>query len=595
MPIEPSSQQSDMSVKKSYDSESVHACLKHLHYWAIAAMLCFTAIVFFIRSYAHEPSADELIYEYVWETDDPTDLWTSGHQFQRRISTLSDIIQTQIIHYKEVNGRSLVHAVEQAFTGHPIVFSVLNTIMFLLLAALIVRYTANQRLRASFPFWFAVIIALLFLFPHQQSLWTSVNLGLNYLWPAVLALLVLFVWDRIEVGNTDRRLAWLIVPLALVFGWTHEAFVVAVAGGMFFYYCFNFRRFRGMALVLAIPLWFSSAVMVFAPGNLNRFLGKTEGGSNLVYVVANGFDNLLHLKIIWILLIAIIIFAIVGKRHMLKNFRSRNTRLIWVFAIAFIFSMIANTAPYSHTFVELSALLILLRLLSTINVFTTKAANIVAVIVACLFVPQQIVLARDTVTNYTAQHNMLEEYLNSPDGIVQAYFPDIAPTSRPYIRTWPMDHHTLMLYTKWYNNVYSMGKKPALFLYHDDYMAVSNPNVFFTEENRLPGNAGVYKGNQGIYLWQNPDSVRAGEDLVAELFPVDWRLDDAQLLLRLKFALSPGSYPNEQVLTVDTINTRFGIAYKIDPVAIRRIKSVNRRPKQLLNYEKDYSTGSRIQ
>lgn len=550
--------------------------VRHWQYVAISVLLCFVAVVFFIRCYAHEASGDELIYEYVWEEDDPTDLWSPKHRFERKIASFSDILQTQIKHYKVVNGRSLVHTAEQAFTGHPIVFSSMNTVMFLLLVALVVLYVTKKRGRAIYSLWFVVTAVLLYLFPYQESLWTSVNYGLNYLWPAVLSILVLIVWDSIESGTMQRRFAWLVVPLALVFGWTHEAFVVPVAGGVFLYYCFNFNRYRGQALLLTIPMWISSAVMVFSPGNISRFFGKGNGGGGLFIKLTNGFDNLLHLKVIWLLLLAILVIAIIGRRRELRDFFARNVRLVWVFGVGFAFSMIANTAPYSHSFVELSAMLILLRLLCDYEVFSKKAIQVSALIALCLFIPHQVVLAKDTVTNYKAQHSMVEEYLESPDGIVRAYYPDISPTSEPFIRMWAKDYHSLMLYTQCYGYVHSMCSKPSLFLFEDDYRAVSEPSEFFVDKNKIPGSADVYKGDEGVYMWVNPDSIRADEELVAELYPVGWD-HDAQFLVRLKFAMMPDAYPSEEVVRYSEIETRFGKSYMIVPLPLRKIKAINKR------------------
>lgn len=160
-------------------------------------LMAVVAVVFFVRCYEHEPSGDELLYEYVWEDGDPTDLWMRGHQFINKVSSLEDIYNTQVKHYMLVNGRSLVHAVEQAFTGHKLAFSLVNTGVFLLFVFMIVNFVTGKNRRNRYWVWFSVVTGLLLMFPYEESLWTSVNLGLNYLWPATMSVAMLTIWKSV--------------------------------------------------------------------------------------------------------------------------------------------------------------------------------------------------------------------------------------------------------------------------------------------------------------------------------------------------------------------------------------------------------------
>lgn len=542
----------------------------------ICVLLAFVGAIFFIRCYWHVPSGDELLYEYVWESDDPTDLWEPGHRYERKVSDIGDIWQTQARHYVQVNGRSLVHATEQAFTGHHMLFCVVNTIVFLLFVTLIVRYVATPVWRRSPFLWLIVPVTLLVLFPYQQSLWTSVNYGLNYLWPATMAVGMLILWEQICAGTVSVRWAPLIVLYSLIFGWTHEAFVVGVAGGMFIYYCFNFKRYRGMSIVLTVPLWLSAAVMVFAPGNISRFGAINPNGASLHGIMlrlCNGLDNQLSLKMIWVLVLACVLLLVLGNRGAIRQFVRENSRMISVFAIGTMFPMVANTGAYSHTFAELMAFLLVLKYICATNWVGKPVLKYIVMIICVLFVPWQIIVAHDTVTNYRVQADLVSEYMSSPDGVVRYREPGISRFSRDYIRLW--DNEGLsQFYVNVYNNVFFGGNKPWQMLDSADYQAVESPESYFVAANKYPGSAPLYQAPGSRYIWINADEMQAGDSLVANYKRVDWN-HRGDVFVRLKFVLMPDSYPSTGEVEIDTLHTRFGDRYRVNMPPVRQITSVD--------------------
>ena len=58
----------------------------------IISLVAMCAVFFFLRSYWHELASDELLYQYVWEEDDPTNLWNPEHRFERIISSPGEIL-----------------------------------------------------------------------------------------------------------------------------------------------------------------------------------------------------------------------------------------------------------------------------------------------------------------------------------------------------------------------------------------------------------------------------------------------------------------------------------------------------------------------
>ncbi len=539
----------------------------------IVAFLCFVSVIFFIRCYEHQLSNDELLYQYVWEKDDPTDLFSINHRFERKISSFTDIVQTQTIHYVKVNGRSVVHAIEQAFTGHMLAFSIINTAVFLLFVWLIVYYVSGKWFNSNYALWVSVVMALLLLFPYQASLWTSVNYGPNYLWTATMAMGILIIWDKIIKGEVSKKWNIPIIILSAVFGWTHEGFVVGLAGGIFLYYCLNFKTFRKQILYLAIPMFITAAIMVFAPGNISRFFVSGDVNASPIRIF-NGANNMLCLWVFRLFIIGLLILIALRQWPKLRQFLKDNIHLVYILGVTFAFTLMANTAPYSHTFMELISLLLILRYLRTIPLlYNNKYIRLIAIIATLLFIPHQVILAKDTITNYKYQSQTVQNYITSPDGIFVIDHPDIAQTSVPYIRIWGL--YRFCDWTNSLNSIYFKGKKRPSPVTSYDYPAIAMPDSFFVDKNKFPGNAPVYKADKGYYMWLKPGALPAGAKLQASLYPVDWNHKNVPYFVRLKFVLMSDTYPSTEILKIDTIQTRFGEAYQIDHLPIRKIKSID--------------------
>ena len=540
---------------------------------AIIALLIFTAVTFFIRCYYHEPSGDELVYQYVWEKDDPTGLWTEGHRFERKVSSFQDILQTQIIHYKLVNGRSIVHAIEQAFTDHELLFSITNTLVFILFVYLIICYvTPDNTKRRSYLLWLSVIMCLLLLFPGRNlEIWTSVNCAPNYLWPATMTIGFLLIWEKIRTNKLPK--VW-ILPIsiyAFIFGWTHEAFVVPIAGTTFIYYLYNIHKFKRQAIWLCVPFWISASILVLAPGNFNRLSGQ---GHN-IYLILGGIDNTLHLWIFW-LFIALIFFMYFGslKKNLIKII-SLNRSLLTMFFIASLFSLFAHTTPHSHIMVELTAFLLMLKLILSIN--WQNPQYFLPITLSIIFTWFQIILSHDTITVYKAEHEIVHKYINTSDNSF-CLDPKISSLSKPFIRLWNTTEDRQNTYEQIFSHVYGKGKKEFRFLRSSDFTAISDPTIFFTSNNKYPGDAPAYKTEDSEYIWIKPDSIiNTANSLHAELHPPHWK-DGIFFWDKFVFAVIPAHrFDKVTILELDTIDSQFGQAYRIKQPGLRKIKSVNIR------------------
>lgn len=319
-------------------------------------------------------------------------------------------------------------------------------------------------------------------------------------------------------------------------------------------------------------MWITAAIMVFAPGNISRFFCEGEANANPIRIF-NGANNMLTLVTFRLLIIGVLILIVFKQWPKLRQFLKDNINLVYVLGVTFVFTLMANTAPYSHTFMELISLLLILRYLKTLHIGNTKYVRIIAIIATLLFIPHQIILAKDTITNYKYQSQSLQDYITSPDGIFVIDHPDIAQTSVPYIFLWRLYRHCD--WSDILNAIHFKGKKQPRPVTSYDYPAIAMPDSFFVDKNKFPGNAPVYKADGGYYYWVKPGVLPSGAKLRANLYPVDWNHENVSYFVKIKFVLMSDTYPTTEVLKIDTIKTRFGEAYQIDPLPVRKIKSID--------------------
>lgn len=78
------------------------------------------------------------------------------------------------------------------------------------------------------------------------------------------------------------------------------------------------------------------------------------------------------------------------------------------------------------------------------------------------------------------------------------------------------------------------------------YRALSHPETFFTEQNRVPGNASLYTWPSiDVYIW--PATELPADTLLYGYAPVSVT-DEVPLMSRMRRLLLPASYPDSEVL-----------------------------------------------
>lgn len=534
----------------------------------IIILLIITGVFFYLRSVNRELIfCDELIYGYDLNASEYYEYWASPKtSLGGKVKTFSDVIDSQINHYFYGNGRSIVHGIQQCFSGllSVNIFYVVNTFVFLLM----IMYMAKVLKLKKYTAYFVVVIVSLYLFPLSYRLWYSINMSCNYLWPLCFCMILLYYFMKIKEEKYVSKITLVFLSfLSFITGWSHEAFSVPLSGALFFYIVLNLKKFDKRFLYIAIPLWVGTAIMVFAPANISRFFGGGEGPSK-IYAIANAIDNFMHIKLLWIFVITIIIFRIRNQEY-LKSCFTDNKLIVYALIIGLLFGLVANTAPYSFTAIELFSFLLTMKLLiPAIEKISVKP--IYMVLLTLLFIGHQTMIVKGEIVQSTAQKELISKYVNSVDGVVNYNVPSTSWYIDSYVTKWK--HSGVSVQYGGFAEFAYGNSKPMYALGDADYKAIADKD-FYVTENKFAGSAPFYYAG-GEAFWAKASEIDSTDVFEFEYEPVSFNYD-VPLLLKIKFALTSDSYPKKEKAEVKSIKTQHGDFYYILLPPVRKPIAIN--------------------
>ncbi len=231
----------------------------------------FIAVLFYLLYRYGLFISDDYMYAYIFGTE-------------TRISSLSDIFTSQCRHYMQFNGRFIVHCIVQLFCGILGMewFHVFQTIMFVLFVALTTRLVCKTW-QAPIVWYAITATAIWFLIPRiNLTLLGNISCGVNYLWVGVATAMFMLLYRRLAHSTNHSLIVKIGAGLfGLVCGSLQESFSIPIAGALFIYYCFNFRKLRDAAAWLVIGYWLGTIILIVAPANFVR-LSKEISEDNTI-------------------------------------------------------------------------------------------------------------------------------------------------------------------------------------------------------------------------------------------------------------------------------------------------------------------------
>lgn len=535
----------------------------------ILLILLFTGIFTYLRSHYREPIQDELLYRYVLKTDVYGGYW-NGNGLQEEISSFGDIVDSQIDHYYHANGRSLVHTVEQLFTGiiGIEVYYVLGAFMMIALVWLIVRFCFAARQRENPLWWLLTVVGLMYLMPYAHRIWYSINYSCNYLIPACLMVAVFLMFRIVNARSLSKKEAGMIIIVSFLFGWSHEGYSLPVSGGVFFYYLFHFDRFRKQGWILAVPLFVGAFIMFAAPANWAR-LDITQHDASMAMRIGESMRNIIWIPMTWVLVMTLLVSRFIIKINW-GEYVHDHSMLFMSICFGIGFMCYIKAWLYAYTPVMLMFLLVTLELTGLMfrKISHPKKSRTVCCGLMALFVISQTSIANACRIQAEYQQGMVERFIISEDGAVLNDPPEPNWYDKPFVTIWPLVDGSIS--ERMLSIVYSKYEKTFIYL---DPTAFSY--VHDTEMNHIHVDGGTPFVPTREWFVAAEDSVAAGTEFEMEYHPVDFSHDTAPLWLRIKFALvRPDYYPNREKVTPDTAvigNRRF---LYIPVPEIRRVKAI---------------------
>ena len=324
--------------------------------------------------------SDDMVYRFVWNADAQDEV--------KAIGSMSDLFHSQWTHYFSVNGRLPVHLLAQAFLAFvpAVVLQIINSLLFLALIHLCTLFIGHK----NRLFVAAMVVFLLFVVINGFRTTMVWSLGaFNYLW-VLVGVLSLLLWLRHIKDMPLSRRDWLLSPLALFAGWSHEALSLPLSVAIV---CFLFVSRKNLRrAVTPYLLWVlaGTALCFLSPGIISR---SAEGISLMSRMMSAAMNCLFNIRVLWLLLVFLIIWwrrdRQFLRQHIMEN----------------IYSYVALTASFGITllcgtslervafFTDFMAMLLLLKLLCEKSSVVWQRRMLIAacVLVLLCFVPAYLV------------------------------------------------------------------------------------------------------------------------------------------------------------------------------------------------------------
>lgn len=237
--------------------------------------------------------SDDLLYHFVWQQDDTSPI--------QPLNTFSDLITSQWTHYHVTNGRWVVHTLAQAFLSFApsAVYQVINALLFTMML-----YLTSQLMVGSKHRLFSIVLMCFMLFIVVADIKTTMlwSMGsFNYLWVCV-ATLSFLLWLR-HIRHSDKHIHWLLSPLSILIGCSHEAIALPLSITLLIYAVTELRKERLYPQILYI-VWYVAGMLIclLSPGIWQR----ANGDITLLSRMISGAVNIVfNVKTTWLLIITL--------------------------------------------------------------------------------------------------------------------------------------------------------------------------------------------------------------------------------------------------------------------------------------------------
>ncbi len=268
-----------------------------------------------------------------------------------RISNLKELIDSQINHYKVMNGRIVPHTLAQAFLmTDKSVFNILNAAAFTLLVFLIYYHATKGNKNKTLLLLLVAFASLFLLTPRFGESFLWLTGACNYLWGMLLILVYLIpITRRFDRPHSRTTLLGAIgmFMLGLVSAVTGENTVAAliVMSALFtLYFSFKNKRFDFTLFLGLVGNICGFLIMLLAPGESVRLANNGGFGNFNVWLSRIIPIAKVFVLNLWPLIAITLLFIIIGLIFKRDPRGLYKTIVFLVGGIVSVFSMVIS--PY---------------------------------------------------------------------------------------------------------------------------------------------------------------------------------------------------------------------------------------------------------
>ena len=474
---------------------------------------------------------DDFFYQYIimYNLDHP-------------VQSVKDIIQSQYLHYHNINGRSIIHAIEQfilLLSPDKQLFNILNAIVWTTLLCLIVTY-ATPRDKRSWTHWMTAIIYLRFLSANCEYLACWASGSFNYYWTLAFIILLLFVYR-----HNRKSCAIYLYPiyfiLSVVAGWSHETLITGIIAAVIVEYIIQKQYKTPLPTVILTGLLIGYAIMFFAPGNFVKLAAvKPTGGSSFVITA---MATASQFKMVLVLLLMLCYGYITRKKETL-DYIVNNRFLIITTMIDMLSCLIIGVGGRAIFFAETFAVILILRYLSVFAPkFNTVSIKWCTPFMVAL-VAYEACYAHDWNKIYGQINHTIDSYIynHTDQDFVVSDIPHPCPITAPVI----------LSSDQFWINHYNFATLSAI---HDKTFRIMPSTIhqaikegtLLVAENRLEKGLTFYTTDSIDWLIMPCDTIPPHGEYTFQLCQASPSDPDINFMGKLRRKIAPGSYPSTYI------------------------------------------------
>ena len=394
--------------------------------WTVLLIPALLAIAIFAFSQSALWIGDDVTYNYSFKDGS-------------KISSLSDVVTSQIAHYKTINGRTVAHFLCQLyipFFGQT-AFALSNALVWV---ALLLLMASLCKVRYDDWKMMALLVCLIFL-GFRTKFTPTCQIGYPWMFALVAAFLLILQHFGKEPEKPWRwyHLFWA-APFAFLAGWSQEALVIGVGAALGIFVLVNIRKATWTQWILLVCFAAGAVLLCLSPANLGR-TGEVVKSSNLLPPAVMSLAKLgFYLRITYLLLVFLLYLRIFRKIKFKELFSCTAFYwIVWVVMLAFnlYIGVYGNRQLFGMEFAAIVIIVTYVKRYILPEQKKYKTASSIVLAALALWVGVVAVGNARFLSHHRAVYNFINaSYKASKDGLVYYDFSKKEVTSKD---TYPSD------------------------------------------------------------------------------------------------------------------------------------------------------------